>query len=65
MSKLYIAVSLMDVLLTKPADLIFGEPPSYESGKPDASIESFFWTFLVHFSKKMLDFLNRSKLKLL
>lgn len=29
----------MDVLLAKPADLMFGEPPSYESGKPDASIE--------------------------
>nr|WP_236870990.1 phage portal protein [Brevibacillus laterosporus] len=39
LSKLYIAVNLMDVLLTKPADLMFGEPPSYESGKPDASIE--------------------------
>ncbi|QIC08365.1 phage portal protein [Brevibacillus sp. 7WMA2] len=39
LSKLYIAVNLMDVLLTKPADLMFGEPPSYESGKPDSSIE--------------------------
>ncbi len=29
----------MDVLLTKPADLMFGEPPAYESGKPDASTE--------------------------
>lgn len=29
----------MDVLLAKPADLMFGEVPSYESGKPDASIE--------------------------
>nr|WP_269745616.1 phage portal protein [Brevibacillus borstelensis] len=39
LAKLYVAVNLMDVLLTKPADLMFGEPPSYESGKPDASIE--------------------------
>lgn len=39
LSKLYIAVNLMDVLLTKPADLIVGEPPAYESGKPDASAE--------------------------
>lgn len=29
----------MDVLLTKPADLMFGEIPSYESGLPDASTE--------------------------
>lgn len=29
----------MDVLLTKPADLMVGDPPTYESGKPDDSIE--------------------------
>lgn len=30
---LFIAVNLMDILLTKPADLLVGEPPTYESGK--------------------------------
>jgi len=39
LDKLYIAVNLMDILLTKPADLMVGEPPSYESGKPDDSVE--------------------------
>lgn len=34
---LYIAVNVMDALLTKPADLLVGEPPSYESGLPDDS----------------------------
>lgn len=34
---LFIAVNLMDILLTKPADLLVGEPPTYESGKgPDS-----------------------------
>jgi len=37
LAKLYIAVNLMDVLLTKPADLMFGEAPAYESGLPDNS----------------------------
>lgn len=37
--KLYIAVNVMDALLTKPADLLVAEPPTYESGKPDASTE--------------------------
>jgi Phage portal protein, SPP1 Gp6-like len=36
---LYIAVNLMDVILTKPADLMVGEEPTYDSGKPDASKE--------------------------
>ncbi|WP_010495066.1 portal protein [Paenibacillus elgii] len=35
--QLYIAVNLMDALLTKPADLLVGEAPTYESGLPDAS----------------------------
>lgn len=39
LEKLYIAVNLMDILLTKPADLMVGEPPQYESGKPDDSTE--------------------------
>ncbi|WP_339273742.1 portal protein [Paenibacillus sp. FSL W8-0426] len=30
---LFIAVNLMDILLTKPADLLTGEPPTFESGK--------------------------------
>ncbi|CAM2952019.1 phage portal protein [Paenibacillus sediminis] len=29
---LFIAVNLMDILLTKPADLLTGEPPTYEAG---------------------------------
>lgn len=39
LSKLFIAVNLMDVLITKPADLMVGDPPSYESGNPDDSEE--------------------------
>lgn len=34
---LYIAVNLADILVTKPADLLVGEPPSFESGMPDDS----------------------------
>ncbi|WP_241254553.1 phage portal protein [Brevibacillus sp. SYP-B805] len=37
LQKLYIAVNIIDVLITKAADLMFGEPPSYESGLPDDS----------------------------
>lgn len=37
--KLYIACNIMDVLLTKPSDLLVGEPPTYESGNPDDSPE--------------------------
>lgn len=37
--KLLIAVNLPDILMTKPADLMVGEPPTYESGKPDDSPE--------------------------
>lgn len=29
---LFIAVNLMDILLTKPADLLTGEPPTFEAG---------------------------------
>lgn len=36
---LYIACNIVDVLLTKPSDLLVGEPPTYESGKPDDSRE--------------------------
>lgn len=36
---LYIAVNLVDVLVSKPADLMVGEPPSYESGEADATTE--------------------------
>lgn len=36
---LFIAVNLMDILLTKPADLLTGEPPTYESGKGAESRE--------------------------
>lgn len=39
LAKLYIAVNLMDVLITKPADLMVGDPPTYESGNPDDSAE--------------------------
>ncbi|MGN7387733.1 phage portal protein [Sporosarcina sp. SAFN-015] len=37
--KLYIAVNLADILATKPADLLVGDAPNYESGKDDASPE--------------------------
>lgn len=37
--KLYIAVNLADILATKPADLLVGDPPNYESGMDDASPE--------------------------
>ncbi|WP_314587913.1 portal protein [Paenibacillus terrigena] len=39
LKKLYIACNIVDVLLTKPSDLLVGEPPTYESGKPDDSPE--------------------------
>jgi hypothetical protein len=39
LKKLYIAVNLADIVTTKPADLLVGEPPAYESGMPDASAE--------------------------
>ncbi|WP_046214775.1 phage portal protein [Paenibacillus wulumuqiensis] len=35
---LFIAVNLMDLLLTKPADLMVGEAPSYSSGKDHGSV---------------------------
>ncbi|MEW9697956.1 phage portal protein [Paenibacillus sp. SI8] len=37
--KLFIAVNIMDALITKPADLMVGEPPTYESGNPDDTEE--------------------------
>lgn len=37
--KLYIAVNLADILSTKPADLLIGDPPNYESGNDDESTE--------------------------
>jgi hypothetical protein len=39
LEKLYIAVNLADLLVTKPADLLVGEPPTFESGMPDDSLE--------------------------
>lgn len=36
---LFIAVNIMDVLLTKPADLMVGDPPTYDSGKGPESRE--------------------------
>jgi hypothetical protein len=39
LEKLYIAVNIMDVLLTKPADMLVGEPPVYESGQDDDTTE--------------------------
>ncbi|WP_182503074.1 phage portal protein [Peribacillus huizhouensis] len=39
LAKLYIAVNLADILVTKPADLLVGEPPSFESGLPDDTDE--------------------------
>ncbi|MFL6561813.1 MAG: portal protein [Bacillus sp. (in: firmicutes)] len=37
LAQLYIAVNIADILVTKPADLLVGEPPSFESGLPDDS----------------------------
>jgi hypothetical protein len=37
LEQLYIAVNIADILVTKPADLLVGEPPSFESGLPDNS----------------------------
>lgn len=34
---LRIAVNLADIIATKPADMLVGEPPQYESGLPDDS----------------------------
>lgn len=39
LKKLYIAVNIADIIVTKPADLLVGEPPSFESGLPDSSLE--------------------------
>jgi hypothetical protein len=39
LQKLYIAVNLSDILVTKPADLLIGEAPQYDSGLPDNSAE--------------------------
>ncbi|MEK5396015.1 portal protein [Paenibacillus sp. FSL K6-2859] len=36
---LFIAVNLMDILLTKPADLLTGEPPTFEAGTGAGSRE--------------------------
>jgi hypothetical protein len=36
---LYIAVNIIDAIVTKPADLLVGEPPSFETGLPDSSLE--------------------------
>ncbi|MFD2704641.1 portal protein [Salibacterium lacus] len=37
LAKLYIGVNLADILATKPADLLVGETPSFETGDPDDS----------------------------
>ncbi|MFZ7945673.1 portal protein [Neobacillus sp. 19] len=37
LAQLYIAVNIADILVTKPADLLVGEPPGFESGLPDNS----------------------------
>ncbi|MDQ0174387.1 phage portal protein [Bacillus chungangensis] len=37
--KLYIAVNLADIIATKPADLLIGDPPTFESGEDDDSPE--------------------------
>ncbi|MFF2886648.1 portal protein [Paenibacillus sp. NPDC057967] len=39
LKSLYIAVNIMDVLLTKPADLMVADPPTFESGKEGDSAE--------------------------
>jgi Phage portal protein, SPP1 Gp6-like len=37
LKNLYIAVNIADIITVKPADLLVGEPPAYESGLPDDS----------------------------
>lgn len=37
LAKLYIAVNIADILSTKPADLLVGDPPIFESGLSDTS----------------------------
>ncbi|MEG7333232.1 phage portal protein [Bacillus sp. 0102A] len=39
LEKLYIAINLADILVTKPADLLVGEPVHFESGLSDTSKE--------------------------
>jgi len=39
LSKLYIAVNLMDVIISKPSDLMVGDPPTFESGERDDTAE--------------------------
>lgn len=39
LAKLYIAVNLVDVIVTKPADLMVGDPPTFESGERDDTAE--------------------------
>ena len=39
LKKLYIAVNIADVIITKVPDLLVGEPPSFESGLPDKAPE--------------------------
>lgn len=39
LAKLYIAVNLMDAITTKPADLMVGDPPTFESGERDDTEE--------------------------
>lgn len=39
LNALYVAVNFADILATKPADMLVGEAPQFESGKPDNSPE--------------------------
>lgn len=39
LKKLYITVNLPDIICTKPADMLVGQPPQYETGKADDSYE--------------------------
>lgn len=36
---LYLAVNLLDIIVHKPADLMFNEPPTFETGKDPNSVE--------------------------
>ncbi|MGM7684649.1 hypothetical protein ACSVDA_21305 [Cytobacillus sp. Hm23] len=38
MEKLGIVVNIIDILCTKPADLLIGEPPKFEFGKDSESV---------------------------
>ncbi|MGA4501506.1 phage portal protein [Bacillus bombysepticus] len=47
LKSLYLAVNLLDIIVHKPADLMFNEDPTFESGKDAKSIEQIRLTSIV------------------